>query len=119
MESKTISEASKQNEGNQSDQPTCTKKDISNIKSLKDIETKKNDEGKALVIKYQCINKENQKEIMGQKGINYENQIHLKETQEITNDFGKKSGDETKDETNLVKLSFLYKDVGSVWLPPS
>lgn len=48
MESKIISETSGQNDGNQSDQPTPTKKDTSDAKSLKHIETEKNEEGKAL-----------------------------------------------------------------------
>ena len=64
VESKTIFEASKQNAGNQSDQPIPTKEDIFYVKSMKDIEIEKNDEGKTLVIKDQCLNKKNRKQIM-------------------------------------------------------
>ena len=59
-----------------------------------DIEREKNDEGKVPVIKDQCLNKENQKEMMEQKGLNIENQPHMKETQEITNELGKKFDEE-------------------------
>lgn len=110
MESKTILEALGQSDGNRSEKPTPTKMDITNVKSLIDSKIEKNDEGKALFIKNQCLNKENQKEMMEQKDLNIENQLHLKETQEITNDSEKKIDEEIRDENNLEKLSFLYKD---------
>lgn len=104
-----ILEASRKNDGNQIDQPTPTKMDITGVKILMDIKIENNDEGKSLVIKDQCLNKGNQKYIMEEKCLSTKNQFHLKEIEEITNDPRKKSDEEVRDENILVKLSFLHK----------
>ena len=47
--------------------------------------------------------------MMGQEGLDNENQLHLKVTQEVTTIFEKRSNDETGDENNMLKLLFLHK----------
>ena len=57
----------------QSERPIPTKTNIINVKLLVDFDKEKNVEVKALVIKEQNLNKEKQKEMVAQEGLNNKN----------------------------------------------
>lgn len=98
----------KENTLNQSESPTSTKKEITDAKILLDSDKEKNVEVNAPAIKDLSLNKENQQKMIDEKGLNNENKIQLKETQEVTTNLEKRSDDQTRDENNMIKLPFLH-----------